>query len=224
MPDPVRVLFLGERNAEFLAAKLRRGGYEPLMRCARAKSDLAAALDGNSEIAICDSVFGDCGALEALRAIRERGLDLPLIVVSGKIKNSEVLAALTAGAADHLTRGNLTRLNAAVARELRRERLRLESRCRQAQGMEAMGSLAAGVAHNFNNLLTIVAGYSDLLLSRRVLDQAQRSALEEIRRAAQHGGALAHQLLALCLPPSTSGLQPPAKPAGRRRRGGAGRP
>jgi signal transduction histidine kinase len=201
MPDPLRVLFLGGRNAEFVTAELRRGGYEPSTRCVEAKDALAASLDGNSDIAICDSVSGDCGALEALRAIQERGIDLPLIVVSGKIDDSEVVAALSAGAADHLTRRGLLRLNAAVARELhgarmRRERLRLEEQFRQAQKMEAVGRLAAGVAHDFNNLLTIITGYSDLLLSRNVVDQAQRSGLEEIRRAAERGGALTYQLLA----------------------------
>jgi signal transduction histidine kinase len=192
---------LGEGDAGFVDAELRRGGYQPVIRCIDASAGLPAALDGNSDIAICDSVSGDLGALAALRAIQERSLDLPVIVVSGKIKDSEVVAALTAGAADHLTRGNLMRLNAAVARELRavrlrRERIRLEEQFRQSQKMEAVGRLAAGVAHDFNNLLTIITGYSDLMLSQRVVDEAQRSGLEEIRRAAERGGALTYQLLA----------------------------
>jgi signal transduction histidine kinase/ActR/RegA family two-component response regulator len=201
MADLLRVLFLGERQAELVAAELRRGGYEPSIRCACSKGDLDRALDANSDIAICNSVSGDCGALAVLRAIQERGLDLPVIVVSGKIKNSEIVAALSAGAADHLTRGSLMRLNAAVARELRaakmrRDRLRLEEQFRHAQKMEAVGRLAAGVAHDFNNLLTIITGYSDLLLSRRAMDESERSGLDEIRRAAERGGALTYQLLA----------------------------
>ena len=200
MADPLRVLFLGKGDPEFLAVELRRGGYAPSIRCA-AGADLAGALDGDADVVVCGSVSGDSGALEALRAIQARGLDLPLIVVSGEIGDSEVAAALAAGAADHLTRGNLTRLNAAVARELRaaairRERSCLEEQIRQAQGMEAVGRHAAGAVHDFNNLLTIVTGYSDLLLSRRVVDDAQRNGLEEIRRAGERGGALTYELLA----------------------------
>jgi CheY-like chemotaxis protein len=62
--------------------------------------------------------------------------------------------------------------------------------------MEAVGRLAGGVAHDFNNVLTVITGYSDLLLSGSDLTESQRSALEQIRRSAERGGALTHQLLA----------------------------
>ena len=108
------------------------------------EAQLQAALADSWDIAISDFAVGDFGALSALRVIQERGIDLPLIVVSGKIRDSDVLSALKAGAADHLTRRNLMRLNAAVEREIRaarmrRERNRLEEQFRQAQKMEAVG-------------------------------------------------------------------------------------
>jgi nitrogen-specific signal transduction histidine kinase len=62
--------------------------------------------------------------------------------------------------------------------------------------MEAVGRLAGGVAHDFNNLLTVITGYSDLMLASRDLNDPQRAALEEIRRSAERGGQLTHQLLA----------------------------
>ena len=201
MSQPLRVLFIGETGADVVSAELERAGYTPSCEPVLNEEQLLRALDGHYDIAISDFTVGDFGALAALRAIQERGVDLPLIVVSGKIKDSEVLLALKAGAADHLTRGNLMRLNAAVEREMRaarmrRERTRLEEQFRQAQKMEAVGRLAGGVAHDFNNLLTVITGYSDMLLANRDLKETQRTALLEIRRSAERGGTLTHQLLA----------------------------
>ena len=70
-----------------------------------------------------------------------------------------------------------------------------EEKIRRAHKMEAVGQLAAGVAHNFNNLLQVTMGYADMLLDDRE-DALVRSAATEIRRATERGGVLTRQLLA----------------------------
>ena len=198
----LKLLFIGETGVDAVTAELQRGNYAPAIQHAANIVELECALATCPDIAIGDFAVGaGFGVLDALRVIQEKGMDLPLIVVSGKVREADVLAVLKAGAADHLTRGNLMRLNAAVERELRSAKMRsdriaLEEQFRQAQKMEAVGRLAGGVAHDFNNLLTVITGYSDLLLNGRDLTDPQRSALEEIRRSAEGGGALTHQLLA----------------------------
>ncbi|MBZ5581701.1 MAG: hybrid sensor histidine kinase/response regulator, partial [Acidobacteriia bacterium] len=201
MSHPLRILFVGQDGADAVAAELKKAGYDPSFHYAATSQELQAALGSERDIAVSDFAVGDFTALEALRIIQERNLDLPLIVVSGRIRDTDIQAVLKAGAADHLTRGNLMRLNAAVEREIRgvrmrRERTRLEEQFRQAQKMEAVGRLAGGVAHDFNNLLTVITGYSDLLLAGPDLKPSHRTALEEIRRSAERGGQLTHQLLA----------------------------
>lgn len=76
------------------------------------------------------------------------------------------------------------------------ERVQLEEQLRNAQQMEAVGRLAGGVAHDFNNILSIIMGHGELLLRTGEVDERVRNGLEQIRRAAQRAAALTQQLLA----------------------------
>ncbi len=76
------------------------------------------------------------------------------------------------------------------------ERKGLETQLIQAQKMEAIGQLAAGVAHDFNNMLTAISGYAELLHDDLVGDDARRGSVDEIRQAAARAATLTRQLLA----------------------------
>ncbi len=75
------------------------------------------------------------------------------------------------------------------------ERSRLEQRLRHAQKMESVGRLAGGVAHDFNNHLTVINGYCDMLLEELASDDPLRDEIGEIRAAGQRAAALTEQLL-----------------------------
>ncbi len=75
-------------------------------------------------------------------------------------------------------------------------RRELEAQLRQSQKMEAVGRLAGGVAHDFNNMLSVVLGYADLALGDLRPGEPLRDDLVEIKKAGQRAAALTHQLLA----------------------------
>jgi len=72
----------------------------------------------------------------------------------------------------------------------------LAAQLRQAQKMEAVGRLAGGVAHDFNNMLMVIAGYGELLRERMESDEPSRRMLGEILKASNRAASLTHQLLA----------------------------
>jgi two-component system, cell cycle sensor histidine kinase and response regulator CckA len=81
------------------------------------------------------------------------------------------------------------------AREIT-DRLRLEEELRQTQKMEAIGQLAGGVAHDFNNMLAAIIGFTHLLLQDFEGDDRQRERLEQILLASNRAAELTQQLLA----------------------------
>ena len=73
---------------------------------------------------------------------------------------------------------------------------RLEKQFLQSQKMEAVGRLAGGVAHDFNNLMTVIIGYSEILLMNPTLDNKNRYYIEQIKSSGDSAASLTQQLLA----------------------------
>lgn len=87
--------------------------------------------------------------------------------------------------------------DATMQRQVEEKLRKAEEWQEQMRKLESLGSLTGGVAHDFNNLMTIVMGYSDMLLKMReqVNDEARQKGLEAIHSAAERAAALTRQLL-----------------------------
>ncbi len=75
------------------------------------------------------------------------------------------------------------------------ERIRLEAQLRQSEKLKSVGQLAGGVAHDFNNILTIIQGFTNLLLSRQDFDDDAIDQLKQVAAAANKAADLTKQLL-----------------------------
>lgn len=82
-----------------------------------------------------------------------------------------------------------------IARDITRG-LEIEEQLRQAQKMEAIGTLAGGIAHDFNNILTAIMGYSELCLMEIDAESPLRSKVEAIARSGDRAKELVYQILA----------------------------
>lgn len=126
MTVPIRVLSLEDEpdHARLLAHELRRAGFDPAFQRAESEAEFAALLDPALDVILSDYSLPQWTGLDALRLVRERGLDVPVIVVSGTMGEEQAVDTMRAGAADYVLKDRLARLGPAVASAIERRRLR----------------------------------------------------------------------------------------------------
>ncbi len=81
-------------------------------------------------------------------------------------------------------------------KQMEEEKQKLQSQLSQAQKMESVGRLAGGVAHDFNNMLGVILGHTEMALEKVPAEEPLHAALEEVWKAAQRSADLTRQLLA----------------------------
>jgi diguanylate cyclase (GGDEF)-like protein/PAS domain S-box-containing protein len=116
-------------DAQLVARELKKGGYAVQFQRVDSAAALKEALDDRPwDVVLCDYSMPGFSGLEALRMVKEQGLDRPFIMISGRVGEEAAAEAMRAGAGDFILKGNLARLAPAVRRELAEAALRLEKR------------------------------------------------------------------------------------------------
>jgi two-component system cell cycle sensor histidine kinase/response regulator CckA len=203
MTSPIHILHLEDnpRDAYLIQATLEAADLPCTTIRVHGRDDFVAALEqGGIDLILSDYTLPHFDGMSALEIARSGHPDVPVIFVSGTLGEERAVEALKSGATDYILKGSLARLAPAVHRamqevEERAERRRLEARIIEGQKMEVIGQLAGGVAHDFNNILAVIIGYSDLSMESLAPDDAIRGHLEAIRSSAQSAAGLTRQLL-----------------------------
>jgi len=128
MPQALKVLIAEDNpaDAELLVRQLRRAGFAPEWERVDDESAYLAALDRGPDLVLSDYEMPQFGGLRAIELLRGRGLDIPLIIVSGAIGEDTAVEAMKLGAADFLLKDRLARLGPSITHALQQARLRGE--------------------------------------------------------------------------------------------------
>jgi signal transduction histidine kinase len=161
MTTPLRLLLVEDNldDQMLVERELRRGGFDVQSQRVQTDGEMRQALErGGWDIILSDYCLPGFDAPSALRVLHESGKDIPLIVVSGSVGEWEGVEVMKAGARDYFPKTLLTRLPAAVARELEQARLRHErARVERDRALLARAGEVLGGSLDLQELLDRVA-------------------------------------------------------------------
>ena len=128
MSEPVRVLIIEDDpvDAELMVRELKRDGFAPEWVRVETEEEFLAQLERAPDVILSDSKLPLFDGFEALELVRNRALDIPFILVSGRLGEDLAVDAMKRGACDYLLKDRLARLGEAVRRAIDDRRLRAE--------------------------------------------------------------------------------------------------
>ncbi len=168
-----------EEDVILLMRELRAGGYESdWERVETAEAMKSAIAQKQWDIIISDYIMPQFSGLDALDLVKQSGIDIPFIIVSGKIGEDIAVEAMKAGAHDYIVKGNLARLVPAVERELREAETRKARRLAEDELKRYREHLEELVTNRTDELKSANEHLQMEIADRKMAEEALRKAVK----------------------------------------------
>jgi len=210
-------------NVKLLALELEDHGHEVLTSLSGPEA-LGIASAEQPDVILLDVMMPDMDGIEVCRRLKEDSHTraIPVILVTAKGLDENVITGLDAGADDYIPKpfnsevltarirsalrvkesydaiirtNQLLREETAVRKRVEEKVRKQEEELRQSQKLEAIGQLAGGIAHEFNNLLQAIGGYTGFAMEGLAVEDRRYQDLLQVREATEKASALTRQLL-----------------------------
>ncbi len=208
MENPIKVLLIEDNrgDARLIQEILSETTWrifeiETAQRLAEGLQELSS---GAFDVVLLDLSLPDSSGLETLAKIQAGSPQTPIVVLTGLDDDLVAIEAVRRGAQDFLVKGHISAdlLSRAISYSIERknaekEKNQLQLQLAHAQKMEAIGTLAGGVAHDLNNVLTGLINYPELLLIKMGADNPYRSHILKIKNSGEKAASIVQDLLTL---------------------------
>jgi two-component system cell cycle sensor histidine kinase/response regulator CckA len=204
MEIPLNVLFIKETDffTETLIHVLELNSYKVFYEGVNIDT-LTKALDQKPwDIIIADYHLPKFNSIKAVNILRNKRIEIPFVIAIAETEEAVAFDITTEDDEGHLSKSKMTSFIPVIKKELREvamkaipQKLR-KGQLNQAPSLEAVGRLAGEIAHDFNNVLSIITLCCDKLKRRQALCDQSFKDLEQISKASELGSKLIKQLLA----------------------------
>lgn len=173
------------------------GGHVRLESAGTLAAGIAALARDSFDAVLLDLSLPDSQGRDTITRLRAAAPHIPVVVMTSLSDEAMVMAAATTGVQDYLVKGQDSCRVVLRAVRYATERQRWQEHSANARKLEAVGRLTGALAHEYNNLLTPVIGYCDLLRAAVEDDPNLSEMVARIRQAGERAALVTAQLLAL---------------------------